>query len=85
MYYLNFTTSILLQKYFKKALHIVLLSEIEVPEFTSFQLLNSREYASVICYIGAQPYQHVLEVAIKKQCCMIMTCLLYTSPSPRDS
>lgn len=23
MYYLNFTTSILLQKYFKKALHIV--------------------------------------------------------------
>jgi len=49
----------------KQAIHIVLLSTIDVSEFTTFQLLNQREYASLTYYVGDRPYEHLLDTAIK--------------------
>jgi hypothetical protein len=53
--------SILKQTVDKNRVHVVLASTQEVPEFTTFQLLNQREYASVTIYVGDALHEYVLE------------------------
>jgi hypothetical protein len=56
----------------KQAIHVVLLSDTDVPEFTTFQRLNQREYASVTLYVGINPYEYVSDTAIKNGYNMII-------------
>jgi len=69
---MDMLTRFLKQTVNKQNVHVVLLSKVEVPEFVTFLLLNQREYASVTHFEGDQLYEHILDVAIKKQCSMMI-------------